>query len=119
MPGSQSMAATVVLLVAAVLVTGKQRAALIRAVANDGQTKAKEGAKEAVSEKAISDLIKQIGDDSYEVREAAVKRLTAIGEPALKLLQKEAAQSKDAETRLRADALVQLIGQSRFSFISL
>ncbi len=55
--------------------------------------------KDAVDEKTIATLIKQLGDDSFDIREAADKKLTAIGEPAMDLLKKAAMESTDPEVR--------------------
>ena len=49
----------------------------------------------------VEDMVKQLGDDSYEKREAAEKRLEEIGEPALPAL-RAAAESEDAEVRAKA-----------------
>jgi outer membrane protein assembly factor BamB len=78
-----------------------------------------ETGKGPITEKAIRDLIKQLGDDSLEIRESAAKRLGDIGEPGLRFLQEEAERSKDAEVRHRADSIAMAISQPRFFFISL
>ena len=70
--------------------------------------------KKDVDDKALLDLIKQLGDDFFDKREAAGKRLEAIGEPALKLLTQAAREDGDAEVRQRAAQLVQNIGKSLF-----
>ena len=54
----------------------------------------------------IARLIKQLGDDDFDKREAASKELKAIGEPARAALQEAAASSKDAEIRQRASRLM-------------
>jgi uncharacterized protein (TIGR03067 family) len=56
----------------------------------------------------IDQLIRQLGSPQFEDREAAVRRLEAIGEPALEALHK-AARSADAEVRRRARGLLELI----------
>jgi WD40 repeat protein len=71
--------------------------------------------KEAADEKTIRALIQQLGDDSFEVREAADKRLAAMGEPALGLLEKAAAESKDAEVRTRAEQIMRVIASTLFT----
>jgi regulation of enolase protein 1 (concanavalin A-like superfamily) len=76
--------------------------------------KAPEAKKEAVDEKTIRGLITQLGDDSFDNREEAQKRLAAIGMPALDLLRKAAKDGADLETRQRATQLVQEIGQGLF-----
>ena len=50
----------------------------------------------------IARLVKQLGDDDFDQREAATKQLEAIGEPARAALHEAAAFSKDAEIRQRA-----------------
>jgi hypothetical protein len=57
------------------------------------------------SAEEIKRLIKDLGDDSFEVRERATRRLVEIGKPALPAV-KEAQTSKDAEVRSRADKIV-------------
>src|SRR5437764_11760888 len=59
----------------------------------------------AEDDKEIDRLVKQLGDDDFKKREAATKRLTAIGEPALDALQK-ATTSDDPEVALRAKYIV-------------
>jgi WD40 repeat protein len=65
--------------------------------------------KDEVDAKTILALIKQLGDDNFEVREAADKKLMAIGEPALELLRQAAKADADAEVRLRAGQLARTI----------
>jgi WD40 repeat protein len=60
--------------------------------------------------KTIQSLIDQLGDDSYDKREAAEKRLIEIGGAAGELLRKAAKDSPDAEIRLRANKALQEIG---------
>jgi WD40 repeat protein len=62
-----------------------------------------------VDEKTIRELIKQLGDDSFDKREEADKQLAAIGEPALELLRQAAKDGPDAELRQRADQLARNI----------
>jgi hypothetical protein len=56
----------------------------------------------------IERLIKELGDDSFEVREAAGRRLAEIGAPALPALRK-AADAADPEVRNRARRLVETL----------
>jgi hypothetical protein len=56
----------------------------------------------------IERLIKQLGDDSFEQREAASRRLEEIGEAALPAL-KRAADSQDPEVRRRASELAKVL----------
>jgi WD40 repeat protein len=55
----------------------------------------------------IDRLIKQLGSDDFDAREAASKALEAIGEPALEALRKAASESADAEVCLRANRVVE------------
>src|SRR5690349_11004616 len=61
----------------------------------------------------IERLIKQLGDDDFDRREAAAKRLDAIGEPALEAVRK-ARDSDDPEVRQRAREVVRLIERRVF-----
>jgi uncharacterized protein (TIGR03067 family) len=60
----------------------------------------------------ITGLISQLGDAKYVKREAAMKRLKAIGIPALAALLKAAASHGDVEIRLRARQLAQAINSA-------
>jgi uncharacterized protein (TIGR03067 family) len=74
-----------------------------------GETRGDSG-KEVEAER-IARLIKQLGDDGFEKREAASKELGAIGEPALAALRK-AGGNDDAEVRRRAeDAVRSILGR--------
>src|SRR5262249_47307010 len=68
-------------------------------------------------DKQLAKLIEQLGDDDAEVRKSAEKKLTEIGEPALDLLRKAARDSRDADVKLHALALVKLIEKSAFASI--
>lgn len=57
----------------------------------------------------ISKLIRLLGDDVFESREAAQRKLEAIGEPALDALRKAALGSDDVELKTRAKQLIQSI----------
>jgi hypothetical protein len=70
--------------------------------------------KDLPDEKAIRALIAQLGDDSFEKRETAQKRLAVIGLPALELVRKAAKEAADQETRERAAQLVREIGELRY-----
>jgi WD40 repeat protein len=59
-------------------------------------------------DKEIARLVKQLGDDDFDQREAATLRLQAIGEPALDALH-TAKTSADAEVRRRAADIVVVI----------
>lgn len=61
----------------------------------------------AATEK-IAELVRQLGDDAQEKREAAMNDLMAVGAPALPLL-KDAKASDDAEIRLRVAKLLKII----------
>ncbi len=69
------------------------------------QGAAPQAPQEVVDEKLIGALITQLGDDAFDKREDASRRLAAIGEPALPLLKKAAAESSDAEVRDQAGQL--------------
>jgi len=56
-------------------------------------------------EQVVDSLVRQLGDERYDQREAATKALAEIGWPALKRLE-EAAKSDDPEVRLRARKIV-------------
>ena len=72
-------------------------------------------AAEEASAEQIKKLIDQLGSDNFGAREQASKQLDEIGVPALEAL-RQAAQSRDAETRRRAEELVQKIERaSRFN----
>jgi tetratricopeptide (TPR) repeat protein len=58
----------------------------------------------------IKRLILQLGSDDFTQREAASKRLEAIGEPAWNSVRKAATSSADAEIRHRAKRLADAIG---------
>src|SRR5205085_11503102 len=53
---------------------------------------------------AVGKLIRDLGDDDFEVRESASNRLALIGEAALPLIEK-ALKAGDAEVRRRAEDL--------------
>ena len=59
-------------------------------------------------EAALARLIKQLGHDDFDKREAATKRLAEIGEPALDAL-RQATTSDDAEVRMRAEQIATVI----------
>lgn len=61
-----------------------------------------QGQEAAVSSERILQLIQQLGSDSYEERERAMKELSEIGEPALKYLEEVIETSEDPEVRWRA-----------------
>jgi WD40 repeat protein len=71
-------------------------------------------AKNDIDERTIRGLIEQLGDHSFDKREAAQKRLVGIGEPAWDLLRKAAAEASDPETCHRAEVLQHEIGKSLF-----
>ncbi len=60
----------------------------------------------------VAELIKLLGDESLDKREAAEKALAAIGEPAMELLAKAARENPEADVKTRAQALVRSIGKS-------
>ena len=56
----------------------------------------------------IARLVKQLGSSDYRMRDAATKRLTEIGEPALDALFR-ALKINDVEARRRAEQIVAVI----------
>jgi WD40 repeat protein len=80
-----------------------------------GQPAAKPLAKkDTIDEKALRAFIAQLGDDSFDKREAAQHRLTALGEPVLAALQRAATDNTDAEVRERAKQIVGSIAATLF-----
>jgi hypothetical protein len=71
------------------------------------------GADSRISEQQIEGWIAQLGDDSYQVREAAAERLLSVGGRAREALRR-AASSADPETHAAAERLVALIDQVEF-----
>jgi WD40 repeat protein len=65
----------------------------------------------------IGKLIRQLGHDKFREREAASRRLLAIGAPAWDALRKAAADSKDPEIRQRAARLVQALAKRLFAHV--
>jgi WD40 repeat protein len=59
--------------------------------------------------KRIAELIAQLGDDEFEVREKAMKELTALGTTAETALHKAAAGSPDVDVRLRAGVILRAL----------
>ena len=76
-------------------------------------------AETAVDNRDIERLIKQLGSDEFEEREAASKALKKVGKPALKALHEAATENADAEIRSRADALILAIRDSLIHSIDL
>ena len=54
-------------------------------------------------------LVEQLGDDDFDIREAASRELVEIGEPALAVLQSAAATNSDLEVRWRAGQAIQVV----------
>jgi hypothetical protein len=65
--------------------------------------------KQSLDEKSIRALIAQLGDDSFEKREQAEKKLVAAGKAAVGLLKKAVVESGDAEVRERAGVVLRAI----------
>jgi RNA polymerase sigma factor (sigma-70 family) len=63
-------------------------------------------AEAAPDSREIERLIKQLGSDEFEEREAATRALKKAGKPALKALGEAATKNTDAEVRTRAVALI-------------
>src|SRR5438874_1392601 len=57
----------------------------------------------------IDRVVQRLGSPKFAEREAAAKRLDAVGEPALDSLRKTAAGTEDAEIRRRAESLIKAI----------
>ena len=74
-------------------------------------------AKQKIDEKTIRALIAQLGDDSFEKREEAEKKLIAVGKPALALLNKAATESKDAEVLDRTANVLKAIRRERRGYL--
>jgi outer membrane protein assembly factor BamB len=72
----------------------------------------------AASPERIAELVKQLGDNNFKIREEAQKELTRIGLPAHEALQ-QAAQSKDMEVQQRASTILAEIARSAFRRSSL
>ena len=75
----------------------------------DGLDLSAKGNKDDVA--AVEKLVRDLGDDDFEVRESASDRLKLIGEPALPVIEK-ALQSKDAEVHRRAEDLIRVIHET-------
>ena len=90
------------------------RCSLLEVTSASDDLKSARERKGVVAEASVRDLIKQLGDASYDKREAADKRLAAIGEPAWDLLHEAALASADAETGHRAALLARAIGKKLF-----
>lgn len=65
--------------------------------------------KKELDEKTIRALIAQLGDESFQKRQEAEKKLIAVGKPALAFLKKASTESKDAEVRERTTAVLRAI----------
>jgi uncharacterized protein (TIGR03067 family) len=70
-----------------------------------GATLGADSGKKKEAEK-IARLVAQLGDDDFEKREAASKKLDSIGEPAVSALRKAVATSPDTEIRRRAETII-------------
>jgi WD40 repeat protein len=88
---------------------------MAKAVRTSGAPNTAQDKKAQIDAETIRNLIKDLGHDSFEKRDAADKALTAIGEPALEFLRKAAAESTDAEVRQRAGQLVSMIIANKFA----
>src|SRR5438046_771291 len=65
----------------------------------------------------IARLIQQLGSSKFADREAADRKLGAIGEPALESLREAAQRNPDAEVRRRAEALIASIEKRSYSAV--
>ena len=68
----------------------------------------------AVAEQTIRDLIKQLGDESFDKRQTADKRLEAVGMPARELLRHAAKENPDPEVRQRCERLLRVLELTLF-----
>ncbi len=59
-------------------------------------------------EKRIAELVQQLSSDDFETREKASAELKKIGAPAIPAL-REASKSKDPETRMRAETILEAL----------
>jgi WD40 repeat protein len=87
--------------------------AFSRSVQQKDVTKVEQPKKGSADEQTIRSLIDQLGDDSFDKREAAEKRLIEIGASAAEQLGKAAKDSPDPEIRQRAAQALQGIGSAR------
>lgn len=76
-------------------------------------------AEAAPDNRYIERLIKQLGSDEFEEREAAANALKKVGKPALDALREAATENADAEVRNRAAALILAIRDSLIRSIDL
>jgi hypothetical protein len=79
---------------------------LARLAGTDGLDLSDKGPKDDVA--AVEKLIRDLGDDDYDLRESASRRLALVGVPALPLIEK-ATKAGDAELRRRAEDLKEQI----------
>jgi hypothetical protein len=75
---------------------------LARLAGTEGLDLSDKGPRDDVA--TVEKLIRDLGDEDFEVRESASRRLALIGEPALPLIEK-ATKARDAEVRRRAEDL--------------
>jgi RNA polymerase sigma factor (sigma-70 family) len=76
-------------------------------------------AEAAPDNRDLERLIKQLGSDEFEEREAATRALKKVGKPALNALREAATENADAEVRNRAAALIRAIRDSLIRSIDL
>jgi WD40 repeat protein len=74
-----------------------------------------EGETPPAGEAEVARLIKQLGDDQFQRREAAAKRLDELGPVAWEPLRRAAAHSDDAEIRIRSRDLAKRIAKRLFA----
>lgn len=75
--------------------------------------------KASLGSKEIDRLVKRLGSDEFEEREAASKALSRAGKPALKALLKAAKDGEDLEVRTRAAKIILVIRASLARAINL
>jgi uncharacterized protein (TIGR03067 family) len=81
--------------------------------ANTAQVK-----KDAVDEKAIQKRIAELGDESFNKRETAYKRLATLGMAAQPALEKASRESTDVEVRQRAHRLIAQLSLNALSALN-
>lgn len=88
---------------------------LLAAVAHADENRSLTG---PATEEEITALIRDLSDPSFEIRQYATRRLCAIGMPAAKQLRAQA-DGKDAETALRARAVLSALDRLMFTGVEI
>jgi WD40 repeat protein len=85
--------------------------------ADEPQSKGQPKETKKSSDEEIKRLIKQLGDEDFAKRNEAKKKLEAIGEPAIVLLQDAAENSDDAEICTAARAIIAALQKKESSLV--